>query len=292
MVSVAQGNIDQSQKWDPAFQEETVRRYVDLSRSEASRNKPALIVWPETSMPFFLQERTPLSKQVRDLVQELAVPLIAGSPGYEPDQARSRYVYFNRAYLLKSSGNIAGIYEKEHLVPFGEYVPLAPLFPFLARLVEGIGDFLPGQRVSPLTSGDLALGVLICYEAIFPELAQKRVREGATVLVNISNDAWYGRSSAALQHLHLSLLRAVEQDRYLVRATNTGISAIVDPRGRVLARTGLFEMTSIHHAVSCNSGITAYHRLHGLIVPILTALAVLAFIPGFYRRRVTDSGRR
>jgi apolipoprotein N-acyltransferase len=134
---------------------------------------------------------------------------------------------------------VVGFYDKEHLVPFGEYVPLGEWLP-LGKLVESVGDFSSGRNQRAPSIGDIALGVLVCYEGIFPELAQKRVEEGATLLVNISNDAWFGDSSAPWQHLQLSLLRAVEQGRWLARATNTGISLLADPQGRITARSGLF----------------------------------------------------
>jgi len=136
--------------------------------------------------------------------------------------------------------------------------------PILSALMQGVGAFTPGAKVSPLSHGRLAMGMLICYESIFPELAQRRVSDGANVLVNISNDAWFGRSAAPRQHLELAVMRAVEQNRFLLRATNTGITALIDPKGRVSGETALFVQ-----AASAASGVglleekTLYHRLHG-----------------------------
>ncbi|HWQ08951.1 MAG TPA: apolipoprotein N-acyltransferase, partial [Holophaga sp.] len=236
-VTIVQGNVDQSRKWDPAAQRETVENYLTLSR-EALRDAPTdLVVWPETAMPFYFQERDLLSGQLTDFVLEAKVPLVFGAPAYE--RTLGAHALFNRAYLLAPSGHEAS-YDKEHLVPFGEYVPFGSYLTFINKLVAGMGDFRSGHDASPLREGRLALGVLICYEAIFPELAQRRVETGANVLVNISNDAWFGDSAAPRQHLDLTLLRAVEQGRALIRGTNTGISAVIDPRGRVMAQGGLF----------------------------------------------------
>jgi len=274
-VSLVQGNIDQSRKWDKAFQHETVERYLSLSRAELQANKPGLVVWPETAMPFYFQELSPLSRQVHEFSALAGTCLLLGAPGYEPNPATTGgYDLYNRAFLLDATGSKTGVYAKEHLVPYGEYVPLGEYFPFLNKLVEGIGDFRPGRRLDPLRCGELAMGMLICYEAIFPELAQSRVAAGANVLVNISNDAWYGRSSAPAQHLHLSVLRAVEQGRWLIRATNTGVSAFVDAKGRILASTGLFETTTLFHAVAPETRMTVYHRLNAFVPGILIGLVL------------------
>ena len=186
------------------------------------------------------------------------MPLLFGAPAYL--RSLGGHVLFNRAYLLAPSGQTAA-YDKEHLVPFGEYVPLGNLLTFIGKLVEGLGDFRPGQDGKPLLQGNLALGTLICYEAIFPELAQRRVAAGANVLVNISNDAWFGDSAAPRQHLDLALLRAVEQGRTLIRGTNTGISAVIDPRGRIMAQGGLFTALALPcPETPLVSETTWYHR--------------------------------
>jgi len=147
----------------------------------------------------------------------------------------------NSAFLLRPDGVPAGRYDKVHLVPYGEYVPLRKIFPFIGKLVVGVGDFRPGEGFHPIRGEGWNLGVLICYEGIFPEAARAYKREGATLLVNITNDAWFGRTSAPYQHLSMTVFRAVETRLYLVRAANTGISAIVDPAGKILSRTPIFE---------------------------------------------------
>ncbi|MFO7876682.1 MAG: apolipoprotein N-acyltransferase, partial [Desulfovermiculus sp.] len=147
----------------------------------------------------------------------------------------------NQAYLLDSSGAIQDVYGKQHLVPFGEYIPFGRYLPFVHKLVHGVGDFRPGDESSPLVHADLAMGGLICYEVIFSGQVQQRVKDGANILVNLSNDAWFGRSSGAWQHLNQAVLRTIEQGRYMLRATNTGISALIDSKGRILNRSEWFE---------------------------------------------------
>ncbi|GAB1409238.1 apolipoprotein N-acyltransferase [Desulfovibrionales bacterium] len=229
---LVQGNIDQNQKWEPELQADILDAYLTLTRQAASRI-PDLIIWPETAMPFYFQDRGVLPTLVTDTVRSLGIPLVAGSPAYSRPDHGPEYILHNRAYVFAKDGSVLSWYDKEHLVPFGEYVPLGQWLPFISKLVPGAYEFGPGHDQHPLATGQLTLGMLICYEAIFPELAQNQVAKGANILVNISNDAWFGRSSAPLQHLHLAVLRAVEQNRFLLRATNTGISALIDPYGHI-----------------------------------------------------------
>jgi apolipoprotein N-acyltransferase len=276
-VTLIQGNVDQSRKWAPEAEAETVEKYLALSRRALADAPTDLLVWPETSMPFFYQDGGPLAEKVRDFVATSNVPLVFGAPAYE--RSLGGHVLFNRAFLLAPDGRTAA-YDKEHLVPFGEYVPLGQYLPFIGKLVEGVGDFKPGRQGDPLRQGDLALGTLICYEAIFPELAQQRVEAGANVLVNISNDAWFGDSAAPRQHLDLALLRAVEQGRALIRGTNTGISAVIDPRGRVMAQGGLFTALALPcPETPLVSETTWFHRRYALVAWGIPGLfAVLGLI--------------
>ncbi len=291
-AGVVQGNIEQAVKWDQAFVENTIQQYSVLTAELVAAHKEtplSLVVWPETAMPFFMQEDRAETRQVRRLVRDLSTPLLSGAPAYVKFPDKKGHSLYNRAFLFDGYGNPAGHYDKEHLVPFGEYVPFAEYFPFVDKLVHGIGDFRKGSFNAPLYSGRLALGVLICYEAIFPELAQERVAQGANLLVNISNDAWYGRSSAAAQHLSLALLRAVEQQRGLVRATNTGISVLSTPRGEILASLGLFETRAVAASVGLHTEISVYHRLYDVINYLLTFLTLALLFLG---RAISPKGRR
>ena len=237
-TAVIQGNIDQSRKWLPEHQEKTLDTYRRLSL-QAAGQEPGLIVWPETAVPFFFQDPSHLSAGVLAVPEATEADLLFGSPAYEGSGRRTQYA--NRAYLLSAEDRRVERYDKVHLVPFGEYVPLQRFLPFVHRLVPAAGDFSPGDRVEPLDAPGYSAGVLICYEAIFPELARRQVMEGADLLVNLTNDAWFGPTSAPFQHLAMSVFRTVETRRPLVRAANTGISAFVDTRGRVTTKSGLFQ---------------------------------------------------
>ena len=241
-VALIQGNIDQSVKWSPQNQQETLRVYSLLSRLKSS-SPPTLMVWPETAMPFYFQDQDARSRQVRQVARNTEGWLLFGSPSYEMD--KDGVSYLNSAFLLSPSGLIAGRYDKVHLVPYGEYVPWRRWFPFIGKLAVGSGDFRAGEGYHPLVMNGHPLGVLICYEAIFPEASRIYREKGAELLVNITNDAWFGHSSAALQHLSMTTFRAVENRLYVVRAANTGISAIIDPAGKIVAQTALFVATSL-----------------------------------------------
>jgi apolipoprotein N-acyltransferase len=258
---IVQGGIDQDHKWDPAFQNATVNLYTRMSRQAAKESGSRLIVWPETAMPFYFQEPSHLQRQVRHLARQTNATLVLGAPGYTKTLANAQgYYLFNRAFLVTPQGNIDSWYDKRHLVPFGEYIPLASWLPFMEKLVVGAMDFSPGHSSEPLVQGDLSLGMLICYEAIFPHLAQKSVAHGANILVNISNDTWFGASSAPWQHLYLSVLRAMEQNRFLIRCTNTGVSAFIDNRGHIFDTSELFKkQTLVQDAIIPIETTTFYH---------------------------------
>ncbi len=239
-VAVIQGNIDQSRKWDPAFQQETLRRYRELSLQAAGHNPtPDLVVWPETAAPFFYGLEESLTLQVNSMLAEVGKPMLFGSPAVTKIDGQARLQ--NRAYLVGSGGDIYGAYAKQHLVPFGEYVPYQKVLFFVQRLVQAAGDFAPGKDSSPLFLNGERFGVLICYEGIFPELSRRTVLKGARALINITNDAWYGRTSAPYQHMEIARWRAVEFRVPLIRAANTGISTIVDATGRMCGSLPLDE---------------------------------------------------
>jgi apolipoprotein N-acyltransferase len=235
---VVQGNIDQSLKWLPSFQHETLRRYGTLSAAALTK-KPDLIIWPETALPFYFLHDKDLSNATIELVRDHKRHFVLGSPSFSKIGRETRY--YNSAYLVDPSGNVVGKYDKVHLVPYGEYVPLKRYLPFIGKLVQAVGDFHAGRLGQVLSWGETKIGILICFEAIFPELARSMAREGAQLLINITNDAWFGRSSAPHQHLSMVVFRAVENHMAVARAANTGISAFVDPAGRLLDETPLFE---------------------------------------------------
>jgi apolipoprotein N-acyltransferase len=203
------------------------------------------------------------------------------------------YQYLNSAFLIGSDGLRQARSDKVHLVPFGEYVPLGRLLSFVDKLVVGVGDFIPGTIV-PLPLGDHHLGVLVCYEVIFPYLARQHVQQGADLLVNITNDAWFGRSSAPYQHLAMARFRAIENRIWLARSANTGISALIAPSGEVVQSGPIFETLQISGKVGLGAELTFYTRfgdLFALTCLLLTVLLILAqaFVPRLRARLISPS---
>lgn len=287
-VAVIQGNIDQSQKWDPAFQQETLRRYRDLSlQAVGQESPPDLLVWPETATPFFYGVDEKLSRQVNEILAEIGRPVVFGSPAITRVDGVPKLQ--NRAYLVTPEGKIEGSYAKQHLVPFGEYVPFQKILFFIHRLVEAAGDFVPGTGSTPIAFGKRPLGVLICYEAVFPELAREAVLAGAEALVNITNDAWYGRTSAPYQHMEMAGWRAVECRVPLLRAANTGISTIFDAAGRMCGAVPLFETGQLTCPVRTFRQVTVYMRYGDWFAWSCSAVAVAALAFAFVRRRIRGS---
>jgi len=278
---IVQGNFDQSTKWLPEFQQKTMDVYTRLSLREPGGD-PDLIVWPETAVPFFFQDPSPLSAGVFDIPSKTGADLLFGGPAYEEKGDTTHY--FNRAYLLSPEDRSMAFYDKVHLVPFGEYVPLQQVFPFVHRLVTAAGDFSAGERVAPLTRPRYAAGVLICYEAIFPHLARRQVRKGADLLVNLTNDAWFGHTSAPYQHLCMSVFRSVETRLPMVRAANTGISAVIDPLGRVTGQTGLFEESVLVATIRPNPGEGTFYTRYGDLLPLFLLGVIFGKLIIFRRR--------
>ena len=196
-ISVIQGNIDQAIKWDPAFQIQTIKKYNKLSSSVLAQ-QPDLIVWPESATPFYFLHDVAPSEMVLEGIQQAATDYLIGSPSFvRKDDAVE---YFNSAYLISPKSNSMGKYEKTHLVPFGEYVPFKKWLPFLGKIVAQVGDFRAGESGTTLAWNNERIGVQICYEIIFPGLSRALVRNNASLLVNITNDAWFGKTSGPYQH--------------------------------------------------------------------------------------------
>jgi apolipoprotein N-acyltransferase len=285
-VALIQGNIDQNIKWDERYQSQTLDVYGSLSL----RSIPApggLIVWPETAAPFHFERPGPLQETLLHLTRISGRTLLFGSPSYEEENGKISFI--NSAYLLRPDGVVSGRYDKVHLVPYGEYVPLRQFFPFIGKLVAGVADFRPGRGFDPLFSDGHRFGVMICYEGIFPEIARNYKRNRADLLVNITNDAWFGKTSAPYQHLSMTVFRAVENRLYLVRAANTGVSAVIDPTGMILSRTDLFERTVLRDSVKFIDEKTFYAAYGDLFVYLCGFLLVL--IDFIQKRRREHAGR-
>ncbi|OPY82398.1 MAG: Apolipoprotein N-acyltransferase [Smithella sp. PtaU1.Bin162] len=281
-VSLVQGNIDQSVKWNEKFQKETINIYEEITLSSLPI-AGSLIVWPETALPFNYQDVNVYQKQVRGISLKAKSWFIFGSTSYE--NSKTNTDYYNSAYLLSPDGDIKGKYNKVHLVPYGEYVPLRNVFPFIKKLTAGMGDFTAGTGYNTLVMGDKKIGILICYEGILPFAARTYKKAGAELLVNITNDAWFGATSAPFQHFSMTIFRAVENRLYLVRAANTGISAIVDPNGKIAAETSIFEKTSLKGNIKYSTIKTIYAQYGDILVFACFSLIIICCFALFFKRR-------
>lgn len=224
-VSVVQGNIPQDLKWDKQAAADILNNYLELTRA-AAKDDPSLIIWPEASVPALWGEASADVQfaQIFSLAGQLKISLLVGAV------SRSGEAYFNSALFIDNIGNPVKVYNKLHLVPFGEYVPFKNTFPFL-QAIASIGDIESGKEYTVFKQ-PVSFSVLICFEDLFPELSREFIKRGAKFLVNITNDAWYKQGSAPYQHFAASVFRAIENRVYLVRAANTGISGFIDPFGR------------------------------------------------------------
>ncbi|MCX5849078.1 MAG: apolipoprotein N-acyltransferase, partial [Deltaproteobacteria bacterium] len=238
-------------------------------------------VWPETAAPFIFQDMNNLHDQVINLSLKTKSWLIFGS--ISSLQKKYSNDYFNSAYLLSPSGEIKGKYDKVKLVPYGEYVPLRNVFPFVKKLTAGIGDFGIGTGYYPLSLNDKKIGILICYEGILPFAARMYKEGSADLLVNITNDAWFGTTSAPFQHFSMAIFRAVETRLYLVRSANTGISGIIDPGGRIIAKTDIFQEDALKGYVKFIKIPTFYAEYGDILVIFCFVLIVFYFLISFKR---------
>lgn len=277
-VALIQGNIEQGQRWDDAFRHYNWQTYDSLSR-QAAADSPDLLVWPETAMPFYLRHEPEYLRRIFSLADDVNAYVLTGVPDLQYDRTLGRQLFYNSAFLILPQEGLAANYAKSHLVPFGERFPYKEKIPFLKEVDFGEGEWTPGADSVIFRTARTDFSCLICFESIFPEIARTQVGQGARLLVNITNDGWFGRSGAARQHADMSVFRAVEQRRAIARCANSGISMFVMPTGRVVARTGLFEQAILQAEVPLMSGSTFYQR-HGdifvLVLSLLLALAILA----------------
>jgi len=286
-VGLIQGNVDQGEKWEPARAAAIFDRYISMTR-QAIGQGASLVLWPESSTPFMFEEDPIGAGRLRTLAQQARVPILFGSDQVVWKSQNGMRVadrMYNSAFLLNADGTTAGVYRKVHLVPWGEYVPLKDVLFFAAPLVEAIGSgFVPGEQTTVLPVDGHSLSVSICYEVVYPDLVRRFVLSGSELLTTITNDAWFGATSAPYQHFEQASMRAIEEGRYLVRAANTGISGIVDPYGRVLARSGIYEQRVLVGDARFLNASTFYAR-HGDVLAYACVL-VSAVLLVASRRRV------
>jgi len=272
-VSLVQGNIPQDVKWDRAFLTETMHRYGNLSTAAADSSD--LLIWPEAAIPFFLSRAPGWDQWLKNRVTLWNQPLLFGGLKIT-DKKKSSDIpnAQNGLFLQMPNQGERHFTGKHHLVPFGEYVP--SWLPWLSKLVPNIADFQAAENGGVLTASDTIFGSLICYESIFPEEARLRVTQGAQVLVVVTNDAWYGKSPAAWQHLQAARMRAVETGRYVLRAANTGVSAIIAPDGNIKATIPWWTQGVVKGTYRLSNVVTPYQKWGDLPPLMLAGLLILA----------------
>ena len=281
-VAVLQGNVAQEDKWNRALAEAITNRYLAMTRQAVAAGA-TFIIWPESATPFYFEHDLVRGGAIRQLARDSGATLLIGSDQVEPVRAEGDRIkpserYYNAAFLVQPSGTIGAVYRKMHLVPFGEYVPLQRLLFFVGPIVEAISPFTPGQEAVLLPVGDHKVSTAICYEVIFASLIRQFVVNGSELLTTITNDAWYGRSSAAYQHWEQASMRSIEEGRYLARAANTGISGFVDPYGRVIEKSSLFEQKLLVGDLRFIRDRTIYSRIGDLVAWVSLAVTVAALL--------------
>ncbi|MBF0559919.1 MAG: apolipoprotein N-acyltransferase, partial [Nitrospirae bacterium] len=277
-ASVIQGNIEQDKKWDPAYQQSVTDTFKDLSFS-AARDKPDLIVWPETAVPFLFRTDKERSDYMVSLQRQFDSYLLFGSvmsKNRKEKPAPTENKYANSAVLLDKNGNITYIYDKIHLVPFGEFVPLRHLLSFV-DLTGDIGDYVRGESYTKAVTPFGSFGTLICYEIIFPGLVRKFYVKGGDFIVTITNDAWFGKTPGPYQHFSMAVFRAIENRKPVIRCANTGVSGFIDSCGRILGKTEIFSRTYLTSDIRTDKTLSPYTK-YGDIFPYLSIVGPLLLL--------------
>lgn len=286
-LAVIQPNTSREIKWDPAYREIVVNDLLERTR-RAGAMRPDLIIWPETAAPILLLQEPVYRAWVEATVDSLSVPLIAGTLDHRLEDGES--VSHNSAALFDADGVLVSRYDKQRLVPFSERMPFQDAIPWINALNFGQSNFTPGKECILFPVAGANFGCLICFESIFPELARAFSAAGATVLVNITNDFWFGDTAAPVQHAEMAIFRAVETRTPLVRCANTGISMVVDPWGRVSHRTETFVEAMIDVTVMPSHGDTFCVRNGDWLVHTLLALFGALVLASILRPRRSADG--
>jgi len=287
VVGVLQGNIPQDIKWEAAARYHTFATYERLglrAREQGAR----LLIWPETAVPVLFGSRDEDWKRPGEISTRLGVPMLVGAPSTKT--VGSHPQYYNSAFLV-DAGTLRFRYDKIHLVPFGEYMPLSWLLPLGPGIAARDADYSPGEKMTVMSYQGLPnFSVLICYEAIFPELARLALKNGATLLVNITNDGWFGDSAAPYQHLVMAGMRSIENRVWLVRAANTGVSAAFDPAGRMVASIPLEKEDMLTLAMPEPPHVGSFYSRFGDLFAwsCILACIILAVSAAAQRRKFHD----
>lgn len=289
-----QENIPVEANWTRDQFNDTLHELADVSISAAPVNSdsPAvsLIVWPESPAPFFTGD--PLFREaISQLARRAHTWVVTGAIGSNPinQGGVSASQVFNSAALIDPSGNWTARYDKVHLVPFGEYLPFPQLFAFAGGLTKEVGEFKAGSSRTPLDAGGTHLGVFVCYESVFPGEVRQFANNGAQVFVNLSNDGWYGDSGAYAQHLNQTRMRAIENNRWLLSATNTGVTASIDPYGRIVARLSRKKRAALVAPYALTSVTTFYTRYGDWLAWLCAIISAGALFMRFIPRKKAEA---
>ena len=284
LIGAIQPNIPQDIKWKRSKKALAFDIYKTQTQMLADADA-SIIVWPESSLQLVIPET-----KIR--VNELNNFAPFGSVVVTGLLETSGKTAYNSVFAVDDKGFITGKYKKTHLVPFGEYVPYRNILFFIDKIVEPPEDFIAGKSWEPIFTNSALIGPLVCYEDVFPEVSRKLVKNGAQILINVTNDGWYGLTSAAHQHLALSIFRSVETNRYLVRSANTGVSAIISPRGNIITQTPLFESAVIMGPVFPLNNETFFVK-YGNWFPIACGLiCIFGFVAIFIRKLFRKNARQ
>jgi apolipoprotein N-acyltransferase len=273
-VGLIQGNVPQEDKLAPTPEKDRriFTTYLAMTR-DAVRRGAQYVIWPESSTPFTFGHDPAGDVALRELAREVGIPILFGSDQIVSDPEVRQY---NAAFLLGPDGETQAVYRKVHLVPFGEFFPMQEWITFAAPLVRRFLPFTAGDGVVILPVNGHPTSTAICYEVVFPSLMRDAVLQGSELLTTVTNDGWYGTSSAPYQHFEMASMRAIEEGRYLARAANTGISGVVDPYGRIVQTSAIFEQVGLVVEARLLVGRTIYSYIGDVVAFVSIALTLLA----------------
>jgi apolipoprotein N-acyltransferase len=290
-VGLIQGNVAQADKMAPTPQinRRIFTTYLAMTR-DAVRRGAQYVIWPESSTPFTFGHEEPAGEAaLRDLAREVGVPILFGSDQIVAEPELRQY---NAAFLLGPDGKTTAVYRKIHLVPFGEFFPMQEWLTFAAPLVKRFLPFTPGDTVVMLPINGHPTSTAICYEVVFPSLMREAVLQGSQLLTTVTNDGWYGTSSAPYQHFEMASMRAIEEGRYMARAANTGISGVVDPYGRIVQASAIFEQVGLVIEARLLTGRTIYSYIGDVVAYVAMALTMIALVVVRSRPRSVSASQK
>jgi apolipoprotein N-acyltransferase len=280
-VAIIQPNLDLGTQWDESYYGANLDTYLSLTRAAIRTDQTEVVFWPENAMTFFVDQEPLYRAAIASVTKATGAELVAGAPRYE---AIDSPIYFNSAFSLTPDGAISGRYDKRRLLPFAEYFPLSTI-DFLNRSFARVRTFTPGKPIEPITTRAGVAGLIICNEAMYPEDTVARIREGAEYLVNLSNDSWVPDLRFTEHQLQIATLRALEHRRWLVRASSSGPSAIVDPLGRIVTRSGSMSRATVAGAIGRSTQETFYARHGDLFAWSCLAATLAALMAAVLPRR-------